>query len=379
MKNSAAPLRRFLLLATACCSTAALLAQNPAAPGNPPGGARGPMPLGEVKVLAQFDKNGDKVLDATERAAARESLRANPPARRGGPGRGRGPATPPEPGVSLTTADVKSYGSEGLYDPSTLRTLFLQFEETDWEKEMEEFHKTDIDVPATVVVDGKTYKDVGVHFRGASSYSMVPTGQKRSLHLSFDLKHDKPTLLGFRTLNLLNSHEDASFLRPVLYSRIAQDYLATPRMNFVRVVINGENWGVYSSAEQFSKEFAQDRFGTAKGARWKVPGSPGGRGSLAYLGDDSTPYKAIYEIKSKDDGKSWAKLIQVTKILNDTAPEKLEAALAPVFDIDSALKFLALEITMVNGDGYWTRTSDYSIAEDAKGRLHVVPHDMNET
>lgn len=391
MKNASVSLARLLVLA-ACCGSSGLLAQNPAtpaatppaqpAPGAPQGPAagRGPAPqLGEAKVLAQFDKNGDKFLDATERAAARESLRANPLPRRGGPPRGRGPATPPQPGVTLTSADVKTYGSEGLYDATTLRTLFLTFEETDWEKEMEEFHKTDIDVPATLVVDGKTYKDVGVHFRGASSYSTVAAGLKRSLNLSIDYKHDKQTLAGFRTLNLLNSHEDASFLRPVLYSRIAQDYLAAPRSNFVRVVINGENWGVYSSMEQFNKEFTKDRFGTDKGVRWKVPGSPGGRGSLAYLGEDSAPYKAIYEIKSKDDEKSWAKLIQVTKVLNETAPDKLEAALAPIFDIDSALKFLALEITLVNGDGYWTRTSDYSIAEDSKGRLHVVPHDMNET
>lgn len=347
-------------------------------PGGPGGGPMGPT-MGEVKIVARFDKDGDKVLNATERAAAREFVRANPQPRRGGPRGGRGPQTPPSPGVPLTPADVKSYGSESLYDPTTLRTLFLQFEETDWEKEMEEFHKTDVDVPATLSVDGKTYREVGVHFRGASSYSMVATGQKRSLNISLDHAHEKQTLLGFRTLNLLNSHEDASFLRPVLYSRIAQDYLVAPRMNFVRVVINGENWGIYSSAEQFSKEFAQDRFGTATGVRWKVPGSPGGRGSLAYLGEDSASYKAVYEIKSKDDKKSWAKLVRLCKVLNETAPEQLVAALEPIFDIESALKFLALEMTLVNGDGYWTRTSDYSIAEDAKGRLHIVPHDMNET
>ncbi|MEO6567995.1 MAG: CotH kinase family protein [Opitutaceae bacterium] len=383
-----------LFLFSALCTSAVLLAQPPATPtanpggapaGQPPPGAQpgrgpggGPAPAGELKLVGQFDKNGDKVLNAAERAAAREFLRANPPPRRGG-GRGRGPQTPPEPGVHLTPAEVKTYGSEGLYDPKTLRTLFLQFEESDWEKEMEDFNRTDVDVPATVIVDGKTYRDVGVHFRGASSYFQIPTGLKRSLNVSFDHAHEKQTLMGFRTLNLLNSHEDASFLRPVLYSRIAQDYLAAPRMNFVRVVINGENWGIYSSAEQFSKEFAQERFGTASGARWKVPGSPNGRGSLAYLGEDPAPYKAIYDIKSKDDKKSWAKLIHLCKVLNETAPEQLEAALAPLLDVDSALKFLALEMTLVNGDGYWTRTSDYSIAEDSKGRLHIVPHDMNET
>ena len=66
------------------------------------------------------------------------------------------------------------------------------------------------------------------------------------------------------------------------------------------------------------------------------------------------------------------------KVLNETPPDKLEAALAPLLDIDGALRFLALEIALVNTDGYWTRASDYSIYQDVKGQFHVIPHDMNE-
>jgi hypothetical protein len=66
------------------------------------------------------------------------------------------------------------------------------------------------------------------------------------------------------------------------------------------------------------------------------------------------------------------------KVLNETPPEKLEAALSPLLDIDSTLKFLALDVALVNTDGYWTRGSDYSIYQDVKGRFHVIPHDMNE-
>ena len=65
-------------------------------------------------------------------------------------------------------------------------------------------------------------------------------------------------------------------------------------------------------------------------------------------------------------------------MLNETPPEKLEAALAPILDVDGALKFLALDVVLVNSDGFWTRASDYSIYEDEKGRFHVIPHDMNE-
>jgi hypothetical protein len=356
-----------------------------------------PMPPPELKVRAKFDQDGNKLLDAAERKAAREYLAANPTPR--GPGgrfgppegpRGRGPGLPggpsfgptreiPSPGVPLTPAEVQAYTDRPLFDPATLRTLFFTFEDADWEKQLEEFHNTDVELPATLLVDGKTYRDIGVHFRGASSYFMVGTGSKRSLGVSLDLAHEDQSLLGHRTLNLNNSAGDPSLLRAALYSHIAQNYLAAPRVNFVRVVINGENWGVYSSAEQFNKDFTQDRFGSAKGARWKVPGSPRGAGSLAYLGDNPADYKSTYEIKSKDEPRAWARLIALCKTLDQTPPAQLEAALAPLLDIEGALAFLALENVFVNSDGYWVRTSDYSIAEDKQGRLRIIPHDMNET
>jgi spore coat protein CotH len=340
----------------------------------------------ETKLVGQFDKNNDERLDASERKAAREWLakeRAEGRGPRGfGGGRGGGPggeSEPPKPGRKLSPADVKSYPDAPLYDPAIIRTLFLEFESPDWEKELADFNNTDVEVPAKLSVDGKTYNDVGVHFRGMSSFFTVGEGRKRSLNLSMDFVHKEQNLGGYRTLNLLNSHTDPTFLRTALYYQIAREYLPAPKANHVRVVINGESWGLYINAQQFNRDAINDWFGTTKGARWKVPGSPGGRGSLAYLGDDVAEYKRFYAIKTKDDSKSWDSLIRLCKVLNDTPADQLEAALAPLLDVDGALRFLALENTFINNDGYWIRTSDYNIYQDTKGRFHILPHDANET
>jgi hypothetical protein len=90
-------------------------------------------------------------------------------------------------------------------------------------------------------------------------------------------------------------------------------------------------------------------------------------------------YKRVYEIKTKDDPASWAALINLCKVLSETPASRLEAALAPILDIDGALKFIALDDALINNDGYWTRASDYNIYLDVKGRFHVMPHDFNET
>jgi hypothetical protein len=374
--------RAFLItLACLLAVTAAPFArQGRGGPGAGP--MQGPPGMGrERQIVGQFDKDKNGRLDATERQAARAYLASQPtmgPGPRGfGPGGMGGGAV--EPGPKLAPAGVKSYASEPLYDPSTLRTLFLQFENADWEAELMAFNNTDVDVPATLVVDGKTYRDVGAHFRGASSYFGVPAGRKHSINLSMDFAHQNQQLLGYSTLNLLNSHEDPTYLRSVLYLEAARTYIPAPKANYARVVINGESWGVYVSAQQFNKEFINEWFKTTDGARWKTPGSPGGRAGLEYLGEDAAAYRNSYEIKSKDDPKSWAALIGLTRVLNQTPPDQLEKALAPILDVDGALKFLALEATLVNNDGYWVRASDYSIYLDPKGRFHLFPHDANET
>lgn len=346
-----------------------------------PGGMGGPPTQQAIKLVDQFDKNGDKWLNAEERKLARESAvkqRAAQPQR--GPGRRGGQsAKAAVPGPKMSPADVKSAGNAPLYDLGTLRTLFFEFENADWEKELVDFKDTDVEVPATLTVDGKVYKNVGVHFRGASSYFMISDGQKRSLNVALDFVDKEQSLGGYRTLNLLNANGDPSLQRGVLYSAIAREYLPTPKANFVRVVINGEYWGVYISQEQFNKDFTKENFGSTKGARWKVPGSPNGRGGLGYLGEDASAYSKIYELKSKEDPKAWQALAKLTKTLTQTPADKLEAALAPMLDIDGALKFLALENALINSDGYWTRASDYGLYLDEKGKFHIVPGDINET
>ncbi len=361
-----------------------------------PGGPGGPN-REERKLVKDHDTNGNGWLDRSERAVARKAIESDarggfrgpggpggPGGGFGGPGRGappggRGPNSQPgTAGPAIAIDSVAVYPDKPLYDTSVLRTVFLEFESDDWEEELEAFRYTDVDVAAQMTFDGKTYSNVGVAFRGASSFDHVSRGSKRSFNISLDMADKEQRIDGYKTLNLLNSHGDPSMMSSVVYSHIARQYLPAPKANFVHVVVNGESWGLYDSVQQFDKQFLAENFGGSKGTRWKVSGSPNGDGGLRYLGDNLEEYKSRFEMKSNDGEKEWNSLVQLCKTLNETPLDQLVSQLDPILDIDGTLKFLALDVVLANGDGYWTRASDYNLFRDEDGKFHLIPHDMNE-
>ena len=163
--------------------------QAPAPQGAPPAGVPPgfpPLPPGGLEAMAadrplvkQFDKDANGRLELAERNAAREWMATQPltgiPAMmafmaRGMPGGRAGMAAmmggrgfaPSGPGRRVAVSDVRPVpASAPLYDTATLRTFFVQFENPAWEKELEAFYRTDVDVPATLTVDGRSYPGVG--------------------------------------------------------------------------------------------------------------------------------------------------------------------------------------------------------------------------
>jgi hypothetical protein len=355
-----------LLLTTAFGPGPAGLAQQ--APG--PGGR-----VADLQLLRQFDQDKNGWLNRTERNAARTRLAELRPARQGGPGRGA--AAPIAPGRRLTPADVPKPATTPLYDPATLRTIFIEFEEPDWEEELELFYHTDVELPATVRVDGRTYQNVGIQFRGNSSFFSVPRGRKRSLSLSFDHVDGKARLDGYRALTLLNAHSDPTFLRSVLYLDMARQYIPALKANFMRVAINGESWGVYVNQQRYNRDFLRDAFRTEDGVRFKSSNRSRG-GGLSYLGDDIAEYRRWYEIQSADRDESWRPLMNVTRVLAQTPADQLKKAIEPILNVDGALRYLALDVVMMSGDGYWLYGSDFNLYVDTKGVLHILHHDANE-
>ena len=357
-------------------------------PGQPPAGApggRGGAGPGrqDLKVVEQFDKDGDGKLNDEERAKARVYVKEQGSSNRrrgrrpggGGEPRDRNQAAPEIRGP----ADVKDFPGKSLYDTSILRTIFIKFPRDDWETELADFYRTDVEMPIDMTVDGKTYEEVGIQFRGNSSFFGVSAGQKRSFNIRMEYgSHDG--LYGYKTLNLLNSHADPSFLRHVLFDHVAGRYLPTSKANYVKLVINGVSWGIYLNIQQYNKDFLSDWYDTKGGIRWKVPANPQRAPGLRYFGENLDDYKSYIHLKTTEAPESsWNEILELSKLLDETPADRVEEVLGKVLNIDRALWFIAIDNLLMDGDGYVSRGSDFLMYQDPGGRINLMPYDSNET
>jgi len=327
----------------------------------------------DLRILQRYDKDGDGMLNARERQAAMSDF---------GFDTSRAPPQEVAGARKLKPEQVRHYTSESLYDPKVVRTVFLEFDTPTWEDELAVFKNSDVKVPATLKMDGKVYRDVGISFHGQTSFRMVSAGQKRSLNVDINMAHKDQRLLGNKKLALLNSAGDPTFVRSIMYMHIARAYYPALKVNYMRVVINGRDWGIYVNQQPEDAVYAR-MAGGSDGPIWKVEGSPNGRGGLEYLGDDPAPYQALFELKDKGSAATkadaWAMLVKLCRVLNQTSPDKLPAAISPLLDVDAALRYLAVDNALMNSDGFHSRASDYSLFVDVAGRFGFVAHDVNES
>ena len=341
------------------------------------GGGRGG-PRRAEKIVNRFDTDKDGRLNKVEREAARKYIHESRDVTGASrPSGSTSPHTTHEEDLKASRA-AQPDGDPDLYDSKTLRTLYLRFHDADWYEQLGDFYRTDVNVPADLIVDGKVYQSVGIRFRGSSSYFTVQN-EKKSFNIAVDYGDDNQRLYGYKTLNLLNGHSDPSFLREILYSRIASNYIPAPKANLVKLVINGESWGIYINSQQFNKDFLDEWFGTKDGVRWKVP--PGRNSGLVYNGDQPSAYQESYQLKTRveEAPNAWQDLIQLCEVLESTPDDQLESKLSAILNIDRALWFLALDNVFIDNDGYFSRASDYALYQDPMGRFHLLPHDSNET
>jgi CotH kinase protein/Lamin Tail Domain/Secretion system C-terminal sorting domain len=283
-------------------------------------------------------------------------------------------------GRRLITGDNPA---KGFYDETKVQRVDLTFAQADYWAQMTANYASKTDIPATMTYNGKTYPNVGVRFRGNTSYQRVTT-QKKSFSVTMDFQDPQQDVNGYETLHFNNAFEDASMMREVLYLSFNRRHIPAAKGSFINLFINGQSWGLYPNIQALNGQFMKEWFLSNNGTRWRAEraggvGGPGGFGAgtstLNFLGTDTATYKPNYTLKNTEKVNPWTDLVKACEALNTPVEDDLKK----VFDTDRALWFVAHEIIFGDDDSYVNKGGqDYYVFWDKEtNRITPIEYDGN--
>lgn len=267
--------------------------------------------------------------------------------------------------------------AQSFYDPGTIQEIRIYFTQTDWEAQLNVQQMTTQQyIPASqVVINGTAFPNVGVKYKGNSSF--IPNHPKNPFHIELDT-YQNQDYQGFTDIKLSNVIFDPTFIRETLSYEILRQYMAAPQSNYAHVYVNDVLKGLYVNVESISKKFVRKHFYSDENAFFDCSPVNGANNvstlqelpALIYWGNNVSNYNLAYRIKS-DTG--WDELIGLTQTLTQNIGN-----IENVLDVDRALWMLAFDNALVNIDSYiGTFNQNYYLYRDDNGRFNPVLWDLN--
>ncbi|MDQ8192198.1 CotH kinase family protein [Roseibacillus persicicus] len=280
-----------------------------------------------------------------------------------------------------------------FFDDSYVHDLYITFDNSNWQSVLATSHANDAEDPyfeADFSADGVTIENVGVRFKGNSSFNT--SSIKNSLKIDFDefdLTETGPTFFGMKKLNLNNNYNDPTQMREKLLMDFASNFVeGVGRTVYTNVYVNGDLIGLYTAVEQIDKTFVQSRFGSDedgnlyKGSASDDLDNPSADfgSDLTYLGTNQTDYEDFYQLKTNETANDYTNLIEFIDVLNNTSPANLPAAIEPLLDVEDTLAAMAVDNLFANLDSYIGAAHNYYLYErDDTGQFVHILWDMNES
>ena len=263
-----------------------------------------------------------------------------------------------------------------FYDTESIREIHINFFDENWDHLLDSLYVEGENgrILADLAIDGETYPNVGVRYKGFSSVSV--NNIKNPFNIKLDYVIEDQNHQGLDKLKLSNVIQDPSFVREVLSYEICRKYMPASGANFAKLYINEIFWGVYTNVEAVNNEFLIDGFGTKYSPFFKCNPDAlnvqiGGENSnLSHShGVEVSNYYPYYDIKS-DEG--WDELYHLIDTLNNE-----QQVISQVLNIDRSLWMHALNYSMINFDSYIGYGQNYYLYQDQAKQFNPIIWDLN--
>jgi hypothetical protein len=236
----------------------------------------------------------------------------------------------------------------------------------------------------SVEIAGHKFAEVGLRFKGNSSWWSTPSSLKKSFKLDFNRFIDDQNFLGLKKINLQNNVTDPYQIREAVSYQIYREAgVPAGRTSFARVYLTVEGneklqnayLGSYTLVEQVDREFLGDKFdGEKRGLILK----PEGR-VMPYLGRAwNEEYEEAFIPKTKAK-KSYAKpLIELARLVAQKDDEVLLAGVEEVLDVSEFLNYCAVTAFLANLDSPFALAHNFYLGVPHGSKKVVwIPWDLN--
>ena len=233
----------------------------------------------------------------------------------------------------------------------------------------------------SITINGEILRKVGVRYKGNGSFHTMHGSLKRNLKIKLDWTKSDQDYKSVETLNLNAGGLDPTKLRESLgYALFREAGVPAPRTTFAEVILTvpGKHHraylGLYTIVEQVNKLFLKDRFQSKKGLLMK----PEGIASVEYHGDDWKFYAPLYRPDGEPLSSQTKKVIDFAYLVNLSEEKQFRDSIDSFLDVDSFLRFIAVNALIVNLDTLLAMPQNYYLYLHPKtGKFIFFPWDLD--
>ena len=253
-----------------------------------------------------------------------------------------------------------------LFDNTRVHTIDIVMD--DWDELIENAMSEEY-YAANAVIDGESYKNIGIRAKGNTSLSTVASldSERYSFKIEFDQYDSSITYHGLDKLSLNNLIQDSTMMKDYLtYTMMNEFGMAAPLCSFVYITVNGEDWGLYLAVEGVEESFLERNYGSDYGELYKPDSMSfgGDRGNGKNFDRDAFETRG----ESAEDTSQTAPKTDMTQMLdmeNFNPAEQLEGQLPENFDASDLPEDFApserLEGEKGGGFGFGMGSSDVKL------------------
>lgn len=280
----------------------------------------------------------------------------------------------------LTVHAATSRNGAAIWSQSKIHTMALTYAPSDYSKAIADFQRDETKswINATIVIDGKTFKDVGIRLKGNSSLrnlnaQAIANPQTLPWLVKLDKYKEGQNFEGLTSFVIRSNTSESAMNEAVALALLGKAGLATQRSTFASLSVNKSTAKLRLIIENPDDSWYISVFGDS-GLLYKAEAD----GDYSYRGETTTAYENVFEQENQKKNENLQPLIAFLKFINQSSDEEFYKNLKNYLDVDAFANYLAMQTLVSNFDSIeGPGNNSYLQFNPKNGLMTVVSWDQN--